>query len=423
MITQLSNLNRRGISLVEILIGIMVLGIGVISLATLFPIGLLKMRRAINDVRGTVVSRSALSDVRVRNLLAPPFGPPATYFSQYPNTAATHWPGFTTRPTIDIGIPVIIDPLWMIQTDSLNQADPTNHYFDHFGAYDFAPADGIPDGNAPAGGEGILRVRGGPLVPLFPPPPPFLALELMSEVFASPDDLTYGQNETRVLPLQFLNPAAPPPYLTPTNGTPFAPGTLALSRERRYTWMIMARKVRAGQIYHPGANGTVGSPAAEDAGPDRDILEDVGPDLVVNTADDPARNMLTAAPEPAPIGPFDVTIIAFYTRDFATRETVFANPPPWNAASRIFRQGSDVVTLVKRTDLPFPEIPLNGYLMDTTFDSTPGGLRNGFVYRVVSRSFDALGNLVLVLDQPARADGFVLTVLKGAVGVFEKQVP
>jgi hypothetical protein len=144
---------------------------------------------------------------------------------------------------------------------------------------------------------------------------------------------------------------------------------------------------------------------------------------VANTADDPARNMLTAAPEPAPIGPFDVTIIAFYSRDFALRETVFANLPPWTTVNRVFRQGSDVVTLVKRPDVAFPEIPLNGYIMDSTFDSTPGGLRNGFVYRVVSRSIDSFGNMVLIVDQPARSDGFVLTVLKGAVGVFEKQVP
>lgn len=416
MITNgISKLNRRGITLIEILISIMILGIGMISLATLFPIGLLKMRRAVNDVRGTVIARSALSEVRVRNLLAPPFGPPAVYFSQYPNTAANLWPGFTTRPTVNLGIPVIIDPLWMIQ------AKPTD-YFDHFGAYDFvdnasgiAPADGLPDTGAPAGGEGIMRVRGGPIAAVFPG-----ELELMSQIFASADDLIYGENETRIVPLQRINPVAPP-YLLPTNGTPFAPQSL--SRERRYTWLILARKISAGQFYNAGANGVLGSPTAEDTGPDTDILEDVGPDMAPNTLDDPARNMITAAPEPAPIGPFEVTIIAFYSRDFALRERNFAPLAPWTNANLLFRQGSDIVVLPKRADLAFPEIPLNSYIMDTTFDSAPTGQRNGFVYKVVTRSFDALGNMVLILDQPARADGHILTVLKGAVGVYEKQVP
>src|SRR5262245_63212735 len=72
------NPRRSGISLTEILIGIMVLGIGVISLATLFPIGLLRMRRAVNDVRGTVLAQGAWNEVRVRNVLAPPYGPGST---------------------------------------------------------------------------------------------------------------------------------------------------------------------------------------------------------------------------------------------------------------------------------------------------------------------------------------------------------
>ena len=38
--------SRRGITLTEILIAIMILGVGLVSLATLFPIGLLRLRDA-----------------------------------------------------------------------------------------------------------------------------------------------------------------------------------------------------------------------------------------------------------------------------------------------------------------------------------------------------------------------------------------
>jgi hypothetical protein len=400
MTVSVYNLNRRGISMMEILIGIMVLGIGVISLATLFPIGLLKMKRAVNDVRGTVLARSALSEVRIRNLLAPPFGPAfdttattRSYFSAYPA------PWTPTAPTIGRGMPVIIDPLWMIQSPpSVRNLDA---YHDRFGFADF-DADGAPDFST---GEGLLRVRGGDLAGAYP-------LELASEVFSSSDDLTYGENDARLAPLQGLSSTAGQ-LLLPTNGTPFAPASLL--RERRYTWMILARKVNAGQVYHPGPNGVVGTPVADAD----DVLENTGPDLTVNTADDPARNMLTGAAEPAPVGPFSVTIIVFYTRDFGSREAVFAN----DDSAVMFRQGSDLAYLLKRTDnVPFPDIPVNSYIIDTTMDTT-NGIRNGYVYRVVSKSADASGNMTLVLDQKARANGYVLTVLKGAVGVFEKQVP
>src|SRR2546421_7170490 len=59
---------RPGITLTEILISIMIMGVGLISLATLFPLGLLRIRSANRDSRSTLLARSAIGEVDARNL-------------------------------------------------------------------------------------------------------------------------------------------------------------------------------------------------------------------------------------------------------------------------------------------------------------------------------------------------------------------
>ncbi len=67
--------NRRrtprsaGITLTEILISILILGIGLVSLATLFPIGLLRLREAQRQTRSAYLFESATADVAARGLL------------------------------------------------------------------------------------------------------------------------------------------------------------------------------------------------------------------------------------------------------------------------------------------------------------------------------------------------------------------
>ena len=55
-----------GITLTEILISIMILGIGLVSLATLFPIGLLRLREAQRQSRSAYLVESAAADVAAR---------------------------------------------------------------------------------------------------------------------------------------------------------------------------------------------------------------------------------------------------------------------------------------------------------------------------------------------------------------------
>ncbi len=58
-----------GITLTEILISIMILAIGLVSLATLFPIGLLRLREAQRSSRSAILSESTVADVLGRGLL------------------------------------------------------------------------------------------------------------------------------------------------------------------------------------------------------------------------------------------------------------------------------------------------------------------------------------------------------------------
>ncbi len=59
--------SRRGITLTEILIAIMILGVGLVSLATLFPIGLLRLRDAARYTRTKYLVDSAAADGSARS--------------------------------------------------------------------------------------------------------------------------------------------------------------------------------------------------------------------------------------------------------------------------------------------------------------------------------------------------------------------
>src|SRR3954451_2702473 len=64
-----SRRDRSGITLTEILISIMIMGVGMVSLATLFPLGLLRIREANRMTRSVLLAESAFADMSARNLL------------------------------------------------------------------------------------------------------------------------------------------------------------------------------------------------------------------------------------------------------------------------------------------------------------------------------------------------------------------
>ena len=60
---------RSGITLTEILIAILIMGVGLISLATLFPLGLLRLRLGTQQARSAITANVAVNDILARGLL------------------------------------------------------------------------------------------------------------------------------------------------------------------------------------------------------------------------------------------------------------------------------------------------------------------------------------------------------------------
>jgi len=143
---------RKGITLTEILIAIMILGVGLVSLATLFPIGLLRLRDASRYTRTKYLTDSASADSTARALFYPlsfgqadnlnyfvnPLNPPwwyATTSVAGPNAynplvqdtpsyggdikdMAGNLLGLDVSSTMGNGLPFAYDPLWRSQTMS-----------------------------------------------------------------------------------------------------------------------------------------------------------------------------------------------------------------------------------------------------------------------------------------------------------------
>ena len=57
-------LKHRGFSLIELLLAIFILGIGVISIATLFPAGIAQQQKTSQDILGPIIARNAMTILR-----------------------------------------------------------------------------------------------------------------------------------------------------------------------------------------------------------------------------------------------------------------------------------------------------------------------------------------------------------------------
>ena len=82
---------RAGITLTEILIAIMILGVGLVSLATLFPIGLLRLRDASRWTRSAILLQTAASDAISRGLFSSQSFALADYLNQTQTYTLPYW--------------------------------------------------------------------------------------------------------------------------------------------------------------------------------------------------------------------------------------------------------------------------------------------------------------------------------------------
>jgi len=464
-----SGKTRCGVTLTEVLIGILILGLGVVSIASLFPVGLLRLKHAVDDTRSVQLGRSALGYIDAASVVHPPLGPVANALIADPVLGGGRIDPaqLDTRP--QDGIPVVIDPLGI-----LSRADWAN-------VPDY-PSDALPTRRFgylvdPQGGgvvsAGLPRYRG-LYLSLFqaavaqktgdPEQARQQARREALALFAASDDLVYWEAQTqRTMPVQVPG-GTPPQFLNPTNGVPFRGGTHL--REARYTWFAIVRKVNNAQ-FPPEAFDRVSND------------DDNGDGKVVNDPNDPARDEVDVDELHWPgangqydadrqvgqgletdraVGPFHVTVVVVYRRSFGDDERavpfvypvgpdgVPGNPGDDNGdgvandLDELGWPGSDdsppnvirVPLVWKGVQVSVPPIARGSYVCDATY--LPGGARHAFWYRVTDteRTVDPyLGVPVLriTLESPlrrvvAQRNGTVqpigaLVAIRGVVGVFD----
>jgi type II secretory pathway pseudopilin PulG len=303
MIMRTSAADRQGITLTEILISIMIMGIGLVSLATLFPIGLLRLREAQRQSRSAYLTESAAAEVAARGLLKtnsfsyadlantfPPFNFTRWYYSPVAASfggSGSYDPLIQDRPAYladpyavnaapppnytsvgasslasgGYGLPVAYDPLWRWQTDHRNGGiylyDTNNQNYPltpeaRFADGQLMKLSGDFDTNGVPSAHGLQRLTNfnrpayinaaGTLVPAVMP-----AANLVPNIFVSPEDLVL-QEPTNTGSFYTYGGVAggvaintPPSPIVPDLNT--SPGQLM--NDWRFTWMITVQQNNA----------------------------------------------------------------------------------------------------------------------------------------------------------------------------------
>lgn len=104
-LAQPSQAGARGFSLVEMLLAVFILGIGVISIAALFPAGIALQRQATDDTLGPIVAKNAFATIRSK-LRQDDFGS-FQDFGMAPTYIAGEGPAGTIRPVGGVPIPQV----------------------------------------------------------------------------------------------------------------------------------------------------------------------------------------------------------------------------------------------------------------------------------------------------------------------------
>ena len=228
---------RSGITLTEILIAILILGVGLASVATLFPLGLLRLRDAARSTRSAYLMESAAADLVARGLLTSSSFGLADQYNYMFNSSLNTNPWFTTvdgqtytpltqdtpaffqdwfvpgtPPQVvgansgnsgGYGLPFAYDPLWRFQTQnpSSQTGTPQGYYLNdnnfeaRFGAgLGFIRND--PDGNVPSA-HGLQRLTNFNRPFVLSGNQPVAVMPVSNDVpktFVSPEDIVWVEN-------------------------------------------------------------------------------------------------------------------------------------------------------------------------------------------------------------------------------------
>ena len=372
---------HHGITLMEVLISIMVMGIGLVAVAALFPVGLVAIRNAIRDQRSVLLARSAKATLEVRRdldlaantellhlLTGESDGNLAGTYPILPAGTARVWLTDPGDPVPGPSYPVLIDPTgasagapWSLRTQ--------------VGSFDAALWPGsAAEVTPPNTTERIDRfdARGGnhPLA--------FATQEAAFQyLVGSMDDVIYYPRESANFP-------------GPVHTDPGAPTQQNIVRDHLYSWTAMVR------------------------------LPESSADNVVELS------------------------IAVYDRRVFAAENERAYPAQRTSGSAFAGPGFTtvddpgteederaqlVVTWPQAAGIGAPDVPLGGWVLDATNqvgdDDDPR--RNGYYYRVIDRSDMTVVSVggtsylqqTLYLEGPARANGTIAVFPKGLVEVFD----
>ena len=272
---------RSGITLTEILISILIMGIGLVSLATLFPLGLIRLRDAARFQRGGMLAQSATDDIDARALLYKFSFSQTWYGTRDPFTLDATFGGFANPvqtgpigpnpPTKPLpGLMVCYDPLWFSLTHVVPlNPNANNALYD--GTLTFAPGttytaaearfgSGIPfnlgsigSGSQDAGRPstfGLQRItnfipwNANNYTPLYPFTYSGPGIDVAGDTFTSIDDIVFNSVETAASGAAgAVNQAGVKINFSPLLPDLSLSGNNLPSNDYKYSWLFTGRQV------------------------------------------------------------------------------------------------------------------------------------------------------------------------------------
>ncbi|SIO11712.1 Type II secretory pathway, pseudopilin PulG [Singulisphaera sp. GP187] len=264
---------RTGITLTEILISILILGIGMVSLATLFPLGMLRLRDANRLSRSGTLTESATGDLEARDLLNKQSFLNSNHSPWYTLPAYTPWPydpwvqdtssfradpittggayrgngsydpllqnapphnvkppnGFVPGP----GLPVAYDPLYRQQTGVYPgvAGGPEARFASGIGVVRNDP-NGVNSTNPSA--HGLQRLTNfSPFLPVWNP-----YSNAVPDIFVSPEDIVLQSEKGTSTSAGVFSPIVPDLSM----GTNAVTGMLAPQNDWKYSWMFTGQQ-------------------------------------------------------------------------------------------------------------------------------------------------------------------------------------